>query len=94
MAFTEKQEYQVEVTEPWQIVRVRRADLVLKDGKEVGRSYHRHMLAPCDINYSTDAMVETDISKEPDKVKAVCNAVWTTDVKNAYRDHLIAGKSS
>ena len=94
MALTEKSEYQVEVTEPWQVVRVRRADIILKDGKEVGRGYHRHMLAPCDINYTTDAMVETDISKEPDKVKAVCNAVWTTDVKNAYRDNLIACKTS
>jgi hypothetical protein len=29
----------------------------------------------------------------PDNVKAVCNSVWTTDIKNAYKAHLIAVKN-
>ena len=30
----------------------------------------------------------------PDKVKAICNAVWTTSVKDAYKAYLIANKPS
>tara|TARA_R100000458_G_scaffold39770_1_gene37283 strand:- start:225 stop:506 length:282 start_codon:yes stop_codon:yes gene_type:complete len=91
MAFTEKQDYQTEVTAPYSVIRVRRADIVLKDGEEVGRTYHRHQIVPCSIDES-DNMVNTDISKEAAQVQAICNAVFTTDVKNTYRDHLIANK--
>ena len=30
----------------------------------------------------------------PDKVKNICNSVWTTDIKAAYKSYLIANKSS
>ncbi len=91
MAFTERQDYQTEVTAPYSVIRVRRADIILKDGEEVGRSYHRHQIVPCAIDGS-DNMVNTDISKEPAQVQSICNAVFTTDVKNKYREQLIANK--
>ena len=93
MAFTEKQDYQTEVTAPYSVIRVRRADIVLKDGEEVGRTYHRHQIVPCSIDDS-DNIVDTDISKEPEQVKAICNAVFTTTVKDNYKTHLIASKPS
>ena len=41
------------------------------------------------------------LTKEPDEVtdiadevKAICNAVWTTTVKDAWKDKLIADKTS
>ena len=45
--------------------------------------------------------VENPLDKEPDgvplpfqmKIKAVCNAVWSADVKNAWKAKLIADKS-
>ena len=46
MAFTEQQEYKVEIIPPYRILQIRRADIVLKDGVEVGRTYHRHVLNP------------------------------------------------
>jgi len=43
----------------------------------LSRSFHRHTLS-CDA----------DISGEDAEVKAVCNAVWTDEVKAAYQTHL------
>ena len=63
------------------MVQVRRADIILKDGVEIARSYHRHVLAPGD-----------DVSGEDPKVQAVCAAVWTPEVLAAYAAHLEAQK--
>ena len=45
--------------------------------------------------------VDNPLSKEPDgvtditdEIKAVCNAVWTTSIKDAWKAKLIADKSS
>ena len=48
MAFTERQEYKLEIIPPHNIIQCRRADIVEKDGKEVGRTYHRHVVHPGD----------------------------------------------
>ena len=73
MAFTERQEYKVEVIPPYNILQVRRADIVEKDGKEVGRTYHRHCCVP-----------GTDVSGDCAQVQAIAGALWTTDVVDAY----------
>ena len=61
------------------MVQVRRADVIEKDGVEIARSFHRHVLAPGD-----------DVSGEDPKVQAVCAAVWTDDVVAAYQAYLAA----
>ena len=43
---------------------------------------------------SSDNLVATDLSKQPAEVSAVCNAVWTDDVKAAWKAKLIADKSA
>ena len=73
MAFTEKQEYKIEVLENG-CLQIRRSDIVLKDGIEVGRQFHRHCLNPGD-----------NTTEEPERVQAVANAVWTKDVVVAYK---------
>ena len=72
MAFTETQEYKIEVLENGTL-QVRRADIVLKDGTEVGRQFHRHVLTP-----------GSDLSNEVQRVKDVANATWTPEVVAAY----------
>ena len=52
----------------------------------------RYVLHPGTLDAS-DNLVDTDISSEPAEVQAVCNAVWPTDVKNAYKAKLIADKA-
>ncbi len=94
MALTERFENdKIEVVGTYKAVQVRKAEIIEKDGVEVARSFHRHALSCGSIDES-DNFVDTDISGEDADVKAVCNAVWTTTVKNAYKAFLIANKPS
>tara|TARA_R100000008_G_scaffold70596_1_gene48223 strand:- start:899 stop:1183 length:285 start_codon:yes stop_codon:yes gene_type:complete len=91
MALTETQENdKIEVVNKWN-VQVRTATIIKKDGTELTRSFHRHILTPGELDAS-DNLVETDISKEDADVQAICNAAWTTQVKADYKAHLIANK--
>ena len=77
----------VEVLEMGQ-VQVRAATKILEDGNELNRSFHRHVLEPSVKN--EDAWEDTDISSEDAKVQAICNAVWTDQVKTAYQEMIDA----
>ena len=94
MALTESIEYdKIEVVGLYKAVQVRKATVIKKDGEELTRSYHRYVLQAGTLDAS-DNLVETDISSEPAEVSAICNAVWTSDVKAAWKAKLIADKSS
>ena len=74
MAITkETQIGKIEVVGKYKSVQVRTDTVVMEDGEELSRKYHRHALTP-------DAV----ITGEHSEVQAVCNAVWTQDVKDAY----------
>ena len=101
MALTETIEYdKIEVVGQYKHVQVRKATVIKKDGVELTRSYERFVLDPGTLDGS-DNLVDNPLDKEPDgttniadEVKAVCNAVWTTSVKNAWKAKLIAEKPS
>lgn len=93
MAFTETTEYDYEVVGINKLVQVRKANIIKKDGVQVGRSYKRYVLDPGTLDGS-DNLVNTDISKEPTEVQAICNAVWTDAVKTSWKATLIANKPS
>ncbi len=91
MALTETQENdKIEVVNKWNI-QVRKATIIKKDGVELTRTFHRHVLQPGTLDAS-DNLVETDISKEDADVQAICNAAWTTQVKADFKADLIANK--
>ena len=100
MALSESIEYdKIEVVGEYKQVQVRKATVIKKDGKELTRSFERFVLDPGTLDGS-DNLVDNPLSKEPDgttdiadEVKAICNAVWTTSVKNAYKAFLISEKS-
>jgi hypothetical protein len=74
MAITkETQIGKIEVVGKYKSVQVRTDTVVIEDGNELSRKYHRHFLMP-----------DADISNEHSEVQAVCNAVWTQDVKDAW----------
>ena len=78
MALSESIEYdKIEVVGQYKHVQVRKATVIKKDGVELTRAFHRHVLNP-----------DADISKEPAEVKAVCNAVWTDAVKDSWKNYL------
>ena len=92
MALTESIEYdKIEVIGLYKNVQVREATVIKKDSVELTRTFHRYILEPGTLDDS-DNLVDTDLSAEPAEVSAVCNAVWTTDVKAAWKAKLIAGK--
>jgi hypothetical protein len=67
---------QIEITRDGH-VQVKRADLIIENGKEIAKVYHRHALSPGD-----------SMDNEDDKVKVVANAVWTPEVISAYQEKL------
>jgi len=77
MAFTERHEHKLEIIPPYNIIQCRRADIVEKDGKEVGRTYHRHVRKPGD-----------DVSGDCDELQVVAAALWTDEVIAAYQASL------
>ena len=92
MALAESMEYdKIEVVGLYKAVQVRKATVIKKDGVELTRSFHRYVLQAGTLDAS-DNLVDTDISAEPAEVSAICTAVWTTDVKNAWKAKLIADK--
>ncbi len=73
MALTESTKIdQIEVISDWNI-QVRQATVIERDGEFVSRTFHRWVLTP-----------DSDISDQEQKVKDICNAAWTPEVKAAY----------
>jgi len=77
MALIEKQIVdKVELVESNHI-QVRTATIIEKDGVEIARTFHRHVLAPGD-----------DVSTEDSKVQAIATAIWTEEIIAAYQASL------
>ena len=101
MALSESIEYdKIEVVGAYKGVQVRKATVIKRDGTEISRTFERFILDPGTLNASNN-LVDNPLSKEPDgttdiadEVKAVCNAVWTTAVKNSFKTKLIADKAA
>ena len=92
MALTETIEYdKIEVVGEYSAVQVRKATIIKRDDVEIpgSRSYERYVLHAGSLDASNN-LVDTDISGEPAKVQSICNAVWTDDVKAAWKAKLIA----
>ena len=54
-------------------IQVRTANIIDKDGVEISRTFHRHVLAPGD-----------DVSLEDVKVQSIANAIWTQEIIEEY----------
>jgi len=77
MALSESIEYdKIEIISQYKHVQVRKATVIKKDGKELTRSFERYTLNP-----------DSDISSQPTEVSAICNAVWTDEVKKAWKTY-------
>ena len=55
-------------------IQIRTATIIEKDGTELTRTFHRHVVAPGE-----------DIANEDLKVQAIANAIWTEEVINNYK---------
>jgi hypothetical protein len=90
MALTERFENdKIEVVGQYKAIQVRTATVIEKDGVELTRSFHRHVLQPGTVGVGTDQLTDTDISGEDADVQAICTAAWTDAVKEAWRVKLV-----
>lgn len=55
------------------IVLYREATTIKEDGEEISKKYHRTSLTP-----------GQDLTGQPEKVVAICNAAWTDEVIESY----------
>lgn len=77
MALTENTSIdQIEIVADWNI-QVRQATVIEKDGVQVARTFHRWVLTP-----------DMDIKDQEQKVKDICKAAWTKEVKAEYKKFL------
>jgi len=101
MALTETIEYdKIEVVGIYKHVQVRKATVIKKDGVELTRTFSRYVLDPGKLDES-DNLVDNPLTKEsdgttdiPDEVKVICNAAWTTSIKDIWKSKLIADKTA
>jgi len=80
MALTERaEEDKIEIVGAFKHVQVRTATIIERDGVEISRSFHRHVVNPGD-----------DTSGESAEVQAICAAVHTAEIIAAYQAHMVA----
>jgi len=78
MALTEETvQDKIEIVGDHKMIQVRTATVIKRDGVEISRSFHRHVVAP-----------DADTSGESDDVKAIAAQVHTDAIKTAYAKHL------
>ena len=78
MALTERtEEDKIEVVGEFKHIQVRTATIIERDGEEISRSFHRHVVAPGD-----------DVSGESADVQAMAAQFHTADRIAAYEAHI------
>ena len=84
MALTERTvEDKIEIVGDFKHIQVRTATIIERDGVEISRSFHRHVIAP-----------DADVSGESAEVQAIAATVHTDEVKAAYAAHLAAQETN
>jgi hypothetical protein len=64
----------IEVVTEYNLIQVRTATIVKKDGVEIARSFHRHLIQP-----------GGDLTGQDPKVVAIANAVHTPEIITAFQ---------
>ena len=67
----------LEIVGDFKHIQVRTATVIKEDGKEISRSFHRHVVAP-----------DSDSTNESADVKAMVKQFHTDAVKKAYKAHI------
>ena len=80
-------EDKIEIVGDYKNIQVRTATVIKEDDKELTRSFSRKVLECVSSSYDGRSWThtDTDVSGESTEVQGICNAVWTTTVKNAKK---------
>ena len=94
MALTKSTEDdKIEIVGEYKHIQIRTATIIKEDGVELSRKFSRRVLRSGTLDAS-DNFVDTDISSESAEIQAICNGVWSTTVKDAWKSKMIASKAS
>ena len=63
----------VQLAAGYPVIQVRTATIIMRDGEEISRTFHRHALTP-----------DTDLTNEDADVVAIASTVFTDEAKEAY----------
>ena len=74
-------EDKIEIVGDYKHIQVRTATVIERDGVEISRSFHRHVVAP-----------GNDVSGESTEVQAIAAAVHTAEVIAAYEAHVASSQ--
>ena len=90
MAITkEVKQDKIEIVTEWKHLQIRERTTVKEDGVVISSSYtNRYVLMPGRVDDS-DNFIDTDLSSESDEVKGLANLLWTDDIKESWKQHLI-----
>lgn len=80
MALTERTvEDKIEIVGDYKHIQIRTATIIERDGDEISRTFHRHVVSP-----------DMDITDQSAEVQAIAAAVWTAEVQTAWTAKLAA----
>jgi len=68
--------YDQQITEDG-IIQVREITRILEDGKELSKSYHRHVVTPLD-----------NVENEDDRTKLIAGAIYTPEFVKMYKEKI------
>lgn len=74
---TKQVTFDQQITENGQI-QVRQITRVLEDGKELSKSYHRHVVTPID-----------NVENEDERTKLIASAIYTPEFVTAYKAKIV-----
>jgi hypothetical protein len=84
MALTERtEEDKIEIVGQYKFVQVRTATVIERDGEEISRSFHRHMIVP-----------GANTAGESAEVQAICAAVHTDAIVDAYEASIASANTA
>jgi len=76
----ETEQDKIEIIKPFNHIQIRTAIIIKRDGVEISRSFHRHVVAP-------DISAE-DLANESSDVQAISAQLHTDAIKTAYAAHI------
>lgn len=78
----------IEIQGPFKDIEIRTTTRIKDDGVIVADNLHRRPIKCGELN-SKNELKPTDLSGETAEIQAIAAAVWTDEVKEAYRKYLV-----
>ena len=82
----------VAVVTDYKHIEVKMLNLIKEDGVVISSIPHRHVLH-CGRVDIDENFIDTDISGEHVEVQAICNTVWTQEIKDKWKARTIEEKA-